>query len=187
MDGLTADTSSPSQVSSFLTVPNDMPQTRSHSLSLNTRSGSASALHLGTDVLRQNIYKNFMRELKTGRPPAEGGQEDWRESSSEETESNSQEVLGCLEQLDLLFEKEKGVVRWAGWLSFKPLLTVHKDRKLELVGRRKWKQFWVTLKGKYAMIAITTAVIKCYSPLCSKDTPWLLKVTSDDQIIIFFL
>uniref|UniRef100_A0A672NWD4 TIAM Rac1 associated GEF 2 n=1 Tax=Sinocyclocheilus grahami TaxID=75366 RepID=A0A672NWD4_SINGR len=147
VDGLTADTSSPSQVSSFLTVPHGMPQTRSHSLSLNSHSGSAGALHLGTDVLRQNIYKNFMRELKTGRPPAEGGREDWRESSSEETESSSQEVLGCLEQLDLLFEKEKGVVRRAGWLSFKPLLTVHKDRKLELVGRRKWKQFWVTLKG----------------------------------------
>uniref|UniRef100_A0A8C1K4T3 TIAM Rac1 associated GEF 2a n=1 Tax=Cyprinus carpio TaxID=7962 RepID=A0A8C1K4T3_CYPCA len=147
VDGLTADTSSPSQVSSFLTVPNGMPQARSHSLSLYTRSGSAGALHLGTDVLRQNIYKNFMRELKTGRPPAEGGREDWRESSSEETESSSQEVFGCLEQLDLLFEKEKGVVRRAGWLSFKPLLAVHKDRKLELVGRRKWKRFWVTLKG----------------------------------------
>ncbi|XP_073682999.1 rho guanine nucleotide exchange factor TIAM2-like isoform X2 [Garra rufa] len=145
VDGLTADTSSPSQVSSFLTVPNGMPQSRSHSLSLNTRSGSAGALHLGTDVLRQNIYKNFMRELKTGRPQAEGEQEDWRESSSEEMES--QEILRCLEQLDLLFEKEKGLVRRAGWLSFKPLLTVHKDRKLELVGRRKWKQFWVTLKG----------------------------------------
>ncbi|XP_050989802.1 rho guanine nucleotide exchange factor TIAM2 isoform X2 [Labeo rohita] len=147
VDGLTADTSSPSQVSSFLAVPNSMPQTRSHSLSLNTCSGSAGALHLGTDVLRQNTYKNFMRELKTGRPPAEGDREDWRESSSEEMENNSQEILSCLEQLDLLFEKEKGVVRRAGWLSFKPLLTVHKDRKLELVGRRKWKQFWVTLKG----------------------------------------
>ncbi|XP_067224502.1 rho guanine nucleotide exchange factor TIAM2 isoform X1 [Chanodichthys erythropterus] len=141
VDGLTADTSSPSQVSSL------MLKTRSHSLSLNTCSGSAGALHSGTDVLRQNIYKNFMRELKTGRPPAEGGREDWRESSSEETESSSQEVLGSLEQLDLLFEKEQGVVRRAGWLSFKPLLTVHKDHKLELVSRRKWKQFWVTLKG----------------------------------------
>ncbi|XP_056111883.1 rho guanine nucleotide exchange factor TIAM2 isoform X2 [Rhinichthys klamathensis goyatoka] len=142
VDVLTADTSSPSQVSSFKTLPNGMSQTRSHSLTLNTCSGSAGALHSGTDVLRQNIYKNFMRELKTGRPP-----EDWCESSSEEIESSSQEILGSLEQLDLLFEKEQGVVRRAGWLSFKPLLTVHKDHKLELVGRRKWKQFWVTLKG----------------------------------------
>lgn len=161
VDGLTADTSSPSQVSSL------MLKTRSHSLSLNTCSGSAGALHSGTDVLRQNIYKNFMRELRTGRPPAEGGREDWRESSSEETESSSQEVLGSLEQLDLLFEKEQGVVRRAGWLSFKPLLTVHKDHKLELVGRRKWKQFWVTLKGKYAMIAVTTTVIYSTTHICA--------------------
>lgn len=144
-----------------------MPQARSHSLSLYTRSGSAGALHLGTDILRQNIYKNFMRELKT---PAQCGREDWRESSSEETESSSQEVFGCLEQLDLLFEKEKGVVRRAGWLSFKPLLTVHKDCKLELVGLRKWKQFWVTLKGKYAMIAITTTVIYSANHLCAIRT-----------------
>ncbi|XP_077094759.1 rho guanine nucleotide exchange factor TIAM2 isoform X1 [Siphateles boraxobius] len=142
VDVLTADTSSPSQVSSFKTLPNGMSQTRSHSLTMNTCSGSAGALHSGTDALRQNIYKNFMRELKTGRPS-----EDWCESSSEETESSSQEILGSLEQMDLLFEKEQGVVRRAGWLSFKPLLTVHKDHKLELVGRRKWKQFWVTLKG----------------------------------------
>lgn len=106
-----------------------------------------------------------MRELKTGRPP-----EDWCESSSEETGSSSQEILGSLEQLDLLFEKEQGVVRRAGWLSFKPLLTVHKDHKLELVGRRKWKQFWVTLKGRYAMIAVTTTDLQCHSRLCSKAT-----------------
>lgn len=103
-----------------------------------------------------------MRELKTGRPP-----EDWCESSSEETESSSQEILGSLEQLDLLFEKEQGVVRRAGWLSFKPLLTVHKDHKLELVGRRKWKQFWVTLKGRYAMIAVTTTVIYSATHVCA--------------------
>ncbi|XP_052010092.1 rho guanine nucleotide exchange factor TIAM2 isoform X1 [Xyrauchen texanus] len=147
VDGLTADTSSPSQVSSVLGVPNVMSRARSQSQALHTHSGSAGALHLGTDSLRQNIYKNFMRELKTGRHPAENEGEEWGECSTEEMESSSQGTLGSLEQLDLLFEKEQGVVRRAGWLSFKPLLTVHKDRKLELVGRRKWKQFWVTLKG----------------------------------------
>lgn len=88
-----------------------------------------------------------MRELETGHTVAGSGGEE-REDNSEETESSSQETLGSLEQLDLLFEKEQGVVRRAGWLSFKPLLTLHKDRKLELVARRKWKQYWVTLKGK---------------------------------------
>uniref|UniRef100_A0A8K9WXH4 TIAM Rac1 associated GEF 2 n=1 Tax=Oncorhynchus mykiss TaxID=8022 RepID=A0A8K9WXH4_ONCMY len=88
-----------------------------------------------SDALRQNIYENFMQELETGRNKGEQG------------ESSGSGSLGSLEQLDLLFEKEQGVVRRAGWLYFKPILTLHKDRKLELVARRKWRQYWVTLKG----------------------------------------
>uniref|UniRef100_A0A674ATU4 TIAM Rac1 associated GEF 2 n=1 Tax=Salmo trutta TaxID=8032 RepID=A0A674ATU4_SALTR len=88
-----------------------------------------------SDALRQNIYENFMQELETGRYKGEQG------------ESSGSGSLGSLEQLDLLFEKEQGVVRRAGWLYFKPILTLHKDRKLELVARRKWRQYWVTLKG----------------------------------------
>ncbi|XP_036397488.1 T-lymphoma invasion and metastasis-inducing protein 2 [Megalops cyprinoides] len=134
VDGLTADTSSPSQASSLLWYPGagQAPPTRSE---------SASALH-GSDALRQNIYENFMRELETGRSSGVEGQE-----PSTGTEDTSSDSLGSLEQLDLRFEKEQGVVRKAGWLSFKPLLTLHKDKKLELVARRKWKQYWVTLKG----------------------------------------
>ena len=55
--------------------------------------------------------------------------------------------LGSLEQLDLLLEKEQGVVRRAGWLSFKALITLNKERRLEMVARRKWRHYWVTLKG----------------------------------------
>uniref|UniRef100_A0AAR2JL86 TIAM Rac1 associated GEF 2a n=1 Tax=Pygocentrus nattereri TaxID=42514 RepID=A0AAR2JL86_PYGNA len=147
VDGLTADTSSPSQVSSLLWHPKGQSRGRSQSQALPCRSDSAGALHLDTDALRQNIYENFMRELEAGHTVAGSGGEEREDNSVEETESSSQETLGSLEQLDLLFEKEQGVVRRAGWLSFKPLLTLHKDRKLELVARRKWKQFWVTLKG----------------------------------------
>lgn len=82
-----------------------------------------------------------MRELET-ETDLECG-----ENSAEDTGSSSQETMASLEQLDLLFEKEQGVVRRAGWLTFKPLLTLHKDRKIELVPRRRWKQYWVTLKG----------------------------------------
>ncbi|KAJ3613785.1 hypothetical protein NHX12_020031 [Muraenolepis orangiensis] len=134
VDGLTADTSSPSQVSSLLWFPG---------ASGASRARSQGALHQATgDAVRQNIYQNFMRELgETGavRGRGSGG------GASERKETESAE--GSLEQLDLLFEKEQGVVRRAGWLSFKPLLTLHKDRKLEMVSRRKWKQYWVTLKG----------------------------------------
>lgn len=91
-----------------------------------------------------------MRELETGTGQGGGGSGERRDPSTgtEEGDSSSESAEGSLEELDLLFEKEQGVVRRAGWLSFKPLVTLHKDRKLELVTRRKWKQYWVTLKGK---------------------------------------
>uniref|UniRef100_A0A8D3A6R9 T-lymphoma invasion and metastasis-inducing protein 2 n=1 Tax=Scophthalmus maximus TaxID=52904 RepID=A0A8D3A6R9_SCOMX len=138
VDGLTADTSSPSQVSSVLWFPGA------------SRAQSSGAIPQTTsDALRQNIYENFMRELDMGTGQGGGGGGERRDPSTgtEEGESSSESAEGSLEELDLLFEKEQGVVRRAGWLSFKPLVTLHKDRKLELVNRRKWKQYWVTLKG----------------------------------------
>uniref|UniRef100_A0A3P8YDI2 TIAM Rac1 associated GEF 2a n=1 Tax=Esox lucius TaxID=8010 RepID=A0A3P8YDI2_ESOLU len=112
----------------------------SHTYSQTTsvHSGASRGLQSHSDSLRQNIYENFMQELETDEDV--GGEGELGGSHG----SGSQ---GSLEQLDLLFEMEQGVVRRAGWLSFKPLLTVHKDRRLELVARRKWRQYWVTLKG----------------------------------------
>lgn len=79
--------------------------------------------------------------------PSEG---DGDEGEEDEEEIDGDVEVGEGEQLDVLFEKEQGVVRRAGWLSFKPLITVNKDRKLELVARRKWRHYWVTLKGPAA-------------------------------------
>lgn len=139
VDGLTADTSSPSQVSGLLWFPG-----------ASRAQSSGAILQTTSDAIRQNIYENFMRELETGTGQGGGGAGERRDPSTgtEEGESSSESAEGSLEQLDLLFEKEQGVVRRAGWLSFKPLVTLHKDRKLELVTRRKWKQYWVTLKGE---------------------------------------
>uniref|UniRef100_A0A8C1YX23 TIAM Rac1 associated GEF 2b n=1 Tax=Cyprinus carpio TaxID=7962 RepID=A0A8C1YX23_CYPCA len=94
-------------------------------------------------AFRQNIYENFMQGLETG---SSSGTADGLQVWEGEGESSSGS-MGSLEQMDFLFEKEQGVVRRAGWLTFKPLITLHKDRKLELVARRKWRQYWVTLKG----------------------------------------
>ena len=102
-----------------------------------------------------------MQELETGRSEAgrtnpSDGAVDEEDEEEEEDEGAGEEMagggdmgeesssgsMGCsLEQLDLLFEKEQGVVRRAGWLSFKALITVTKDQKLEMVARRKWKQY----------------------------------------------
>lgn len=104
------------------------------------RSESANAI--SNDILRQNIYENFMRELDLSRTNIENT------NSSMETEDSSSESLSSLEQLDLLYEKEQGVIRKAGWLFFRPLVTLQKEKKLELITRKKWKQYWVTLKGQ---------------------------------------
>ncbi|XP_010881030.2 T-lymphoma invasion and metastasis-inducing protein 2 [Esox lucius] len=133
----------------------------SHTYSQTTsvHSGASRGLQSHSDSLRQNIYENFMQELETDgcsgpeRPePSEEGEDMGVEGEDVGGEgelggSHGSGSQGSLEQLDLLFEMEQGVVRRAGWLSFKPLLTVHKDRRLELVARRKWRQYWVTLKG----------------------------------------
>ncbi|XP_045044861.2 rho guanine nucleotide exchange factor TIAM2 isoform X1 [Desmodus rotundus] len=131
-DGLNTDIQGPFQASASLWSGGSAQL-------LSQRSESAHAI--GSDPLRQNIYENFMRELEISRTNTENI------DTSTETAESSSESLSSLEQLDLLFEKEQGVVRKAGWLFFKPLVTLQKERKLELVARRKWKQYWVTLKG----------------------------------------
>ncbi|XP_036172015.1 T-lymphoma invasion and metastasis-inducing protein 2 isoform X2 [Myotis myotis] len=131
-DGLHAEAPGPFQAPASLWAGGSVQR-------LSQRSESAHAI--GSDPLRQNIYENFMRELEISRTNTENV------DTSTETAESSSESLSSLEQLDLLFEKEQGVVRKAGWLFFKPLVTLQKEKKLELVARRKWKQYWVTLKG----------------------------------------
>ncbi|KAM9354625.1 rho guanine nucleotide exchange factor TIAM2 isoform 2-T2 [Pholidichthys leucotaenia] len=96
------------------------------------------------NVHRQNIYENFMQELEMGCSSTAGSDE---EEEEKEGYDDNDEEEGAEEQMEELCEKEQGVVRRAGWLSFKPLITVNKDRKLELVCRRRWRHYWVVLKG----------------------------------------
>lgn len=133
IDAFTAETSSPPYLSSTM-------WSGGSGQVIAQRSKPTSAI--SSDVLRQNIYENFMRELELDRTNVEEA------ATLSGTEDSSSDSLSSLEQLDLLFEKEQGVVRKAGWLFFKPLITLQKEKKLELVNRRKWKQYWVTLKGK---------------------------------------
>ncbi|XP_028460482.1 T-lymphoma invasion and metastasis-inducing protein 2 [Perca flavescens] len=102
---------------------------------------------LSSDTQRQNIYENFMQELETGQTELSDGDGDEEEREEEMEGGKEEEEEGGTGRLDFLFETEQGAVRRAGWLSFKALITVSKDRKLELVARRKWKHYWVTLKG----------------------------------------
>ncbi|XP_060773984.1 rho guanine nucleotide exchange factor TIAM2 isoform X2 [Neoarius graeffei] len=108
---------------------------------LNSQTHSACSLTEPYTQQSQNVYENFMQELEMG-----DALQEWEEVEGEQAESSSGS-LSSLEQMELLFEKEQGVVRRAGRLAFKPLISLHKERKLELVARRRWRQYWVTLKG----------------------------------------
>ncbi|KAM4522432.1 rho guanine nucleotide exchange factor TIAM2 isoform 2-T2 [Odontesthes bonariensis] len=108
-----------------------------------------------SDAQRQNVYESFMQELETGRSstadrtePSEGDGDEAEEEEAEVEMDGEVEAGGAAgAELEVLLEKEQGVVRRAGWLSFKALISVSKDRKLELIARRKWRHYWVTLKG----------------------------------------
>ncbi|XP_034436470.1 T-lymphoma invasion and metastasis-inducing protein 2 isoform X1 [Hippoglossus hippoglossus] len=118
---------------------------------LHPHCGSRGLNHI-SDAQRQNIYENFMQELETSCSGAADQAELSEEEEEQEDEQEEEDMdggleLGGIEQLDVLFEKEQGVVRRAGWLFFKALITVNKDGKLELVARRRWRHYWVTLKG----------------------------------------
>lgn len=89
----------------------------------------------------QNVYENFMQELELG------DEAQWDEDECEDDDSSGGGG-GSLERMEMMFEKEQGVVRRAGRLAFKPLISLQKERKLELVPRRKWRNYWVTLKGE---------------------------------------
>lgn len=73
---------------------------------------------------------------------------------AEESTQDSAELdsLGHEEEggprLGLDQDQNHGMVRRAGWVSIKPLISLNKDQKLDLVSRRKWKKYWVTLRGK---------------------------------------
>lgn len=118
---------------------------------LNSQTRSACSLTETNTQQNQNVYENFMQELEMG-----DALQEWEEVEGEQAESSSGS-LSSLEQMELLFEKEQGVVRRAGRLAFKPLISVHKERKLELVARRRWRQYWVTLKGESSSVHSSTS------------------------------
>ncbi|XP_013881920.1 T-lymphoma invasion and metastasis-inducing protein 2 isoform X2 [Austrofundulus limnaeus] len=91
---------------------------------------------------RQDVYQNFMQELAAGCSSA-----DHRTDPSEEEEEEEDDVEEEKRGGEVLVDEEQAVVRRAGWLSFKALLTINKDRKLQLVSCRRWRRYWVTLKG----------------------------------------
>ncbi|XP_039600844.1 T-lymphoma invasion and metastasis-inducing protein 1-like isoform X1 [Polypterus senegalus] len=90
----------------------------------------------------QGVYENFRRELQMSSVNTENLEEAGSAGSDEQTSG----TLSSPGQSDIL-SAAQGTVRKAGALSVKNFLVHKKNKKVELAPRRKWKHYWVSLKG----------------------------------------
>ncbi|NXR29951.1 TIAM1 protein, partial [Zosterops hypoxanthus] len=136
IEGAATDTELLSRRSNATTASYSPPAGRAF---VGSDSGSSSA----GDGLRQGVYENFRRELEmstaNSEPPEEAG--------SALSDEQSSGTLSSPGQSDILLSAAQGIVRKAGALAVKNFLVHKKNKKVESATRRKWKHYWVSLKG----------------------------------------
>ncbi|XP_016097984.1 T-lymphoma invasion and metastasis-inducing protein 1-like [Sinocyclocheilus grahami] len=108
-------------------------------------SGSSSGAGAGPSDGTQGVYENFRQELEQSVSPAEVPEE----RSSAFSDEQSSVTLSSAYHTDPLLNVAavQGTVRKAGRLAVKNFLAHKKNKKVELAPRRKWKSYWVSLKG----------------------------------------
>ncbi|XP_056612720.1 rho guanine nucleotide exchange factor TIAM1 isoform X1 [Triplophysa dalaica] len=107
-------------------------------------SGSSSGAGTGPSEATLGVYENFRQELEQSASPAELPEE----RSSAFSDEQSHVTLSSAYHTDpLLTVAAQGTVRKAGRLAVKNFLVHKKNKKVELATRRKWKSYWVSLKG----------------------------------------
>ncbi|XP_054884168.1 rho guanine nucleotide exchange factor TIAM1 [Poeciliopsis prolifica] len=89
----------------------------------------------------QGVYENFRQELQMSSCQTESLEEAGSALSDE------QSTMSSAYQSDLLLSVVQGMVRKAGKLAVKNFLVHKKNKKVESATRRKWKTYWVSLKG----------------------------------------
>ncbi|XP_071216372.1 rho guanine nucleotide exchange factor TIAM1-like isoform X2 [Salvelinus alpinus] len=109
------------------------------SLFAGSDSGSSSGGAPSDGV--QGVYENFRQELEMSSCPTESLEEAGSALSDE------QSTMSSAYQSDPLHSVVQGTVRKAGRLAVKNFLVHKKSKKVESATRRKWKSYWVCLKG----------------------------------------
>uniref|UniRef100_A0A8C3VRM7 TIAM Rac1 associated GEF 1 n=1 Tax=Catagonus wagneri TaxID=51154 RepID=A0A8C3VRM7_9CETA len=105
--------------------------------------GSDSGSSSTGDAARQGVYENFRRELEMSTTNSES----LEEAGSAHSDEQSSGTLSSPGQSDILLTATQGTVRKAGALAVKNFLVHKKNKKVESATRRKWKHYWVSLKG----------------------------------------
>ncbi|NWV38140.1 TIAM1 protein, partial [Grantiella picta] len=135
IEGAATDTELLSRRSNATTASYSPPASRAF---IGSDSGSSSA----GDGLRQGVYENFRRELEMSTTS-----EQLEEAGSALSDEQSSGTLSSPGQSDILLTAAQGTVRKAGALAVKNFLVHKKNKKVESATRRKWKHYWVSLKG----------------------------------------
>ncbi|KAM6931984.1 rho guanine nucleotide exchange factor TIAM1-like [Lycodopsis pacificus] len=104
-------------------------------------SDSGSSSGGGASECVQGVYENFRQELEMSSCQTESLEEAGSALSDE------QSTMSSTYQSDPLLSVTQGMVRKAGRLAVKNFLVHKKNKKVESATRRKWKSYWVSLKG----------------------------------------
>ncbi|KAM3874739.1 rho guanine nucleotide exchange factor TIAM1-like [Diretmus argenteus] len=104
-------------------------------------SDSGSSSGGGASECVQGVYENFRQELEMSSCQTESLEEAGSALSDE------QSTMSSAYQSDALLSVAQGTVRKAGRLAVKNFLVHKKNKKVESATRRKWKSYWVSLKG----------------------------------------
>ncbi|XP_071395850.1 rho guanine nucleotide exchange factor TIAM1-like [Centroberyx affinis] len=92
---------------------------------------------------RGGVYENFRKELDN----QAWGRDFTEEAGSAVSDEQSSGTLSTAYPSDTLIGCAQGTVRKAGALAVKNFLVHKKNKKVEPATRRKWKHYWVSLKG----------------------------------------
>uniref|UniRef100_A0A672R7H0 TIAM Rac1 associated GEF 1 n=1 Tax=Sinocyclocheilus grahami TaxID=75366 RepID=A0A672R7H0_SINGR len=92
----------------------------------------------------QGVYENFRQELDLN---SRQTRECLEEAGSATSDERSSGTLSSIYPSDILLSMVQGTVRKAGMLAVKNFLVHKKNKRVEPAAKRKWKQYWVSLKG----------------------------------------
>uniref|UniRef100_A0A3B5AXP0 T-lymphoma invasion and metastasis-inducing protein 1-like n=1 Tax=Stegastes partitus TaxID=144197 RepID=A0A3B5AXP0_9TELE len=139
IDGVTAEAEHQSR--RYKTMSASFSVCSVHGRNMFAGSDSGSSSGGGASECVQGVYENFRQELQMSSCQTESLEEAGSALSDE------QSTMSSAYQSDLLLSVVQGMVRKAGKLAVKNFLVHKKNKKVESATRRKWKSYWVSLKG----------------------------------------
>ncbi|KAK2846724.1 hypothetical protein Q5P01_009723 [Channa striata] len=139
IDGLTAEAEHQSR--RYKTMSASFSVCSAHVRNMFAGSDSGSSSGGGASECVQGVYENFRQELEMSSCQTDNLEEAGSALSDE------QSTMSSAYQSDPLLGIAQGMVRKAGRLAVKNFLVHKKNKKVESATRRKWKSYWVSLKG----------------------------------------